>query len=195
MTADTITTVSYQGKEYPADMFSEEVRQLLQIGAVWQDELARAHAKVKMAEVALESLHKKLNELVGSVVTHYELEHCELERRAKRARANTESTNNLPEGKIVQYNANGALTFAVITDIVAARGGLNQEVNVYVDVESWSDLLIDQYSLRRYQHINNYETGADKITFYSQNGLVNVIPHIDVKAGNVLIAKELKNNV
>ena len=89
-----------------------------------------------------------------------------------------------------QYNANGALTFAVLQDAVAAAvaRGLDEEVDVDVNPGAWADLLTDQAANRRYVNSGTeFKNGAEVLSFYGQNGPINIIAHIFVKQGDAFI--------
>ena len=71
---------------------------------------------------------------------------------------------------------------------IAVGRGLDQEVDVYVNPNTWANLLTDQAALRLYTSApGTFENGGDKLTFMSQNGKVNIIPHIYVKNGDAFI--------
>jgi hypothetical protein len=79
---------------------------------------------------------------------------------------------------------------------VAAAKGLDEEVDVLVNPDTFSDLINDQAALRRYATSINgtLENGAEKLSFFGQNGKVNIVPHIYVKNGDAFILpiKKLK---
>ncbi len=85
------------------------------------------------------------------------------------------------------YAVGGALTFAKLQNgiaLAAARGGLDEDVTIYVNPGSWSDLLTDQAALRQYD--TSYTAaravnGMTKITFNSQNGKMDIVAHPYVK--------------
>lgn len=91
--------------------------------------------------------------------------------------------------KANQYSAGSApLSFSKITAAVAraVEKGLDSEVMCMVNPRSWADLLSDQAALRRYDSsfkTSELQNGAEGIRFYSQNGVVEIVPSIFVKQG------------
>jgi hypothetical protein len=88
--------------------------------------------------------------------------------------------------------SNGSLTFEKIRKGVAkgVGRGLSSALDLAVNPFSWDDLMTDLASLVRIQSAENaagrqngYEIGAERIRFYSQNGLITVTPSIYVKRG------------
>jgi hypothetical protein len=65
------------------------------------------------------------------------------------------------------------------------NGGLMEEVNVYVNTYSWTDLNNDTAALRRFAESTkqSVDLGTQKITFYGANGVMKLVPHPMVKAG------------
>jgi hypothetical protein len=98
---------------------------------------------------------------------------------------------NLFKGNV--YDAgNAQLSFAKISNAIskAVAKGLDSKVSVFVNPDTWSNLLTDQAALRRYDgSYSNKELdqGASSIKFYSQNGEIEIIPSIYVKAGYAYI--------
>ena len=83
-----------------------------------------------------------------------------------------------------------ALTFSVAQKAiaVAVNRGLDEEVDIFVSPDSWSNLMTDQAALRQYtQSGPTFENGATKLSFMSQNGKINIRPHIFVKQGDAFI--------
>ncbi len=81
-----------------------------------------------------------------------------------------------------------SLTFKKAIDAVAlaVNRGLDEDVEVWVNPVTWSNLLNDQAALRKYDASyteKNIDQGAKKLTFHSINGLVTIIGHGVVKAG------------
>jgi hypothetical protein len=71
---------------------------------------------------------------------------------------------------------------------LAVGRGLQTEVDVFVNPNSWQNLLNDQAALRMYTSAGGtFENGAEKLSFMSQNGKVNVISHLFVKEGDAFI--------
>jgi hypothetical protein len=87
------------------------------------------------------------------------------------------------------YSAgNAALSFAKVQEAIAraVEKGLDSEVMVLVNPNTWSDLLTDQASLRMYDSsygTGKMENGSSELTFYSQNGKISVVPSIYCKQG------------
>jgi hypothetical protein len=98
---------------------------------------------------------------------------------------------NLFKGNV--YDAgNAQLSFAKISNAIskAVAKGLDSKVSVLVNPDTWSNLLTDQAALRRYDgSYSNKELnqGAKSIKFHSQNGEIEIIPSIYVKAGYAYI--------
>lgn len=70
----------------------------------------------------------------------------------------------------------------------AVARGLDEEVDVYVNPDTWANLLNDQAALRFYTDASGtFKNGAEELSFYGQNGKVNIIPHIYVKSGQAFI--------
>lgn len=92
-----------------------------------------------------------------------------------------------------QYSAGAAsLSFAKISAAVsrAVEKGLDSEVLCLVNPRSWADLLSDQAALRRYDSSfksSELENGSEGIRFYSQNGVIEIVPSIFVKQGYAYI--------
>lgn len=80
------------------------------------------------------------------------------------------------------------LSFARIQDAIAlaVEKGLDSDVSVFVNPRTWSDLLTEQTALRQYDSsykVGVAEAGHQEITFYGQNGKVEIVPSIFVKEG------------
>lgn len=80
------------------------------------------------------------------------------------------------------------LSFGAVQDGIA-RGvekGLDSRVCVFVNPRTWTDLLTEQAALRQYDSsykVSVSESGHEEITFYGQNGKVEIVPSIFVKEG------------
>lgn len=90
------------------------------------------------------------------------------------------------------YNAGGALTLAKLQDAIAqAVGrGLDEDVTVFVNPKTWANLESDQAALRMYDSSyskDKVENGSKSITFYSQNGTMEIVAHPFVKEGEAFI--------
>lgn len=83
---------------------------------------------------------------------------------------------------------NASLSFSKISAAVsrAVEKGLDSEVMCLVNPRAWADLLSDQAALRRYDSSfksSELANGAEGIRFYSQNGVIEIVPSIFVKQG------------
>lgn len=97
------------------------------------------------------------------------------------------STSALFRGN--QYDAGGsALSFAKLS-LAAARAvekGLDGKLTVHVNPRTWSNLLSDQAALRKYDQSYSEAkivNGGKSISFFSQNGELEIVPSIYVKEG------------
>lgn len=97
-------------------------------------------------------------------------------------------TYDLFKGNELTISPAGPLSFAVLQDSIAraVEKGLDSDVMVLVNPRSWADLLTEQSALRQYD--SSYRTaisenGSQEITFYAQNGKVEIVPSIYVKEG------------
>lgn len=107
------------------------------------------------------------------------------------------SQYNLWRGNEVDVEG-GALSFPLVQDAIAraVEKGLDSDVTVFVNPRTWSDLLTEQTALRQYDSsykVSVAEAGHQEITFYGQNGKVEIIPSIYCKEGfaYVLCMEEL----
>jgi hypothetical protein len=89
-------------------------------------------------------------------------------------------------------NAAGKLTFLALQNAVAAAvgRGLDSEVDVIINPKVWANLVTSQSGARRFD--SSYkkslmENGAEKLTFYSQNGTMNITPSLYLKEGDCFI--------
>lgn len=83
-----------------------------------------------------------------------------------------------------------ALTFAQLQKAVAVavNRGLDEDVDVFISPDAWANLLVDQAALRQYTSGGpTFENGGGKLAFQSQNGKINIRPHIFVKQGDAFI--------
>lgn len=90
-----------------------------------------------------------------------------------------------------QYAVGGvALTFNAVKAAVArAVGkGLEGDCTLLVNPLTWDNLLSDLATLRRFVEKQGkgtqYEIGSKEISFYAQNGSIEIVPSIYVKAGH-----------
>lgn len=87
------------------------------------------------------------------------------------------------------YSAsNAALSFAKVQEAIAkaVEKGLDSDVMVLVNPNTWSDLLTDQAALRMYDSSyssGKMETGAKELKFHGQNGVIEIVPSIYCKEG------------
>jgi hypothetical protein len=71
---------------------------------------------------------------------------------------------------------------------VAVGRGLDEDVTVFVNPNTWANLLTDQAALRLYTSASGtFTNGGDKLEFSSQNGKVEIVPHIYIKNGDAFI--------
>jgi hypothetical protein len=88
-----------------------------------------------------------------------------------------------------QYDAqSGALSFAKLNQAVArsVEKGLEGKVTAFVNPRGWSNMLSDQAALRKYDGSyskKKLENGSEALSFFSQNGEIEIIPSIYVKEG------------
>jgi len=77
------------------------------------------------------------------------------------------------------------LTFPKVQKAVykAISKGLDGDLCLYVNPNTWADLLTDEAALRRHNAPKNYDVGAEGIKFYSQNGTILIKASIYVKEG------------
>jgi len=97
------------------------------------------------------------------------------------------STYNLFKGN--EYSASsGALTFAKL-NLAASRAvekGLEGKLVCLINVRAWANLLNDQAALRKYDSSyskSKLENRSEALTFYAQNGELQITPSIYVKEG------------
>ena len=88
-----------------------------------------------------------------------------------------------------QYDAqSGALSFTKL-NLAAARAvekGLDGKLVAMVNPRGWANMLSDQAALRKYDGSwsrDRLENGSQKLTFFSQNGEIEIVPSIYVKEG------------
>lgn len=90
------------------------------------------------------------------------------------------------------YPAGGALSFDILLQAIS-RGvekGLEGTVHVFVNPRAWSSLLSEQVALRRYDvkyNTKELQNGAESISFYGQNGGIEIHPSIYVKESHAFI--------
>lgn len=87
--------------------------------------------------------------------------------------------------------ASGPLTLAKVQAAIAkgVEKGLDEDVKCLVNPNAWKDLLSDEAALRRHAPMSSkgVEAGAEMITFYSQNGKVEIVPSTYIKEGYAFI--------
>lgn len=97
------------------------------------------------------------------------------------------SQYNLWKGN--SYSAgSAALTFNKIQSAIAkaVEKGLEGDVLVLVNPSAWSSLLNEQAALRKFDYSyssKEMENGAQKISFFGQNGMIEIVPSIYCKEG------------
>jgi hypothetical protein len=97
------------------------------------------------------------------------------------------SVYNLFQGN--QYSAqSGALSFAKLNQAVSrsVEKGLESKVTCLVNPRGWANMLSDQAALRKYDGSyskKKLENGSEALSFFSQNGEIEIIPSIYVKEG------------
>ena len=97
------------------------------------------------------------------------------------------STYNLFKGN--DYSAqSGALSFAKLNQSVAraVEKGLETKVTALVNPRAWANMLNDQAALRKYDGSysrKRLENGSEALTFFSQNGEIEIRPSIYCKEG------------
>lgn len=85
------------------------------------------------------------------------------------------------------YSAgSAALSLAKIERALAlpVAKGLQEDVQIYVNPKTWSDLLVEQTALRKFDASyskDKTEVGSKNITFYGQNGMIEIISSNYVK--------------
>lgn len=84
--------------------------------------------------------------------------------------------------------APSVLSFAIIQQAVAkgVEKGLDSDCLVLVNPSHWDDLLTEQAAFRMYDSSYSsaqVENGGKSIKFYSQNGMIEIVPSIYVKRG------------
>lgn len=89
-------------------------------------------------------------------------------------------------------NGAGKLTFLALQNAVAVAvgRGLDSEVDVLVNPKVWANLVTSQSGARRLDSSykkSEMTNGAEKLTFYSQNGVMNIVPSLYVKQGDCFI--------
>jgi len=89
-------------------------------------------------------------------------------------------------------NAAGKLTFLSLQNAVATAvgRGLDESVDVILNPKVWANLVTSQSGARRFDSSykkTQMENGAEKLTFYSQNGTMNITPSLYLKEGDCFI--------
>ena len=87
-----------------------------------------------------------------------------------------------------QYAAGGALSFGKLNlaTVRAVEMGLEGKVSAFVNPRGWANMLNDQAALRKYDGSwsrKKLENGSEALTFYAQNGEIEIIPSLYVKEG------------
>lgn len=84
------------------------------------------------------------------------------------------------------YNVNGALSYSKLGLALtrAVEKGLDSKVLALVNPKAWANMMNDQAALRKYDSSYSSakaDNGAQKLTFYSQNGEIEIRPSIYIK--------------
>lgn len=90
------------------------------------------------------------------------------------------------------YPAGGALSFGKLNlaTVRAVEKGLEGKVSCFVNPRGWANMLNDQAALRKYDDSwerKRLENGSEALTFYAQNGEIEIIPSLYVKEGYAYI--------
>ncbi len=94
-------------------------------------------------------------------------------------------TYNLWAGNTYTVSS-GGLTFAKLQAAVAkpVQRGLNTDVVVLVNPNTWNDLQTDIAALRRYEGSDKVtDSGSNGIKYFSQNGTMEIVPYNMIKNG------------
>lgn len=100
------------------------------------------------------------------------------------------STTSYSLWKAVNYSVSGLLTLSKVQLAVAQavnRGGLAGDLKCYVNPRTWAKMVATEAGLRVYD--KSYEkaaaeNGFESITFYTQAGKIEFVPHRCVKEGD-----------
>lgn len=109
----------------------------------------------------------------------------------------TQSSGTLFNINVGNYNlfkgntysaASAALSFPKLNQAaaLAVEKGLEGKLTCFVNPRSWANMLTDQAALRKYDasySSKSLENGSEKLTFYSQNGELEIVPSTYVKQG------------
>lgn len=99
------------------------------------------------------------------------------------------ATYNLWKGN--SHDSAGALTLGKILSALAkpTGRGLDEKVSVFLNDRTWANIASDQAALRKYDARYDEErakSGFKALTFYSQNGEVEMMPYNCIKEGESL---------
>lgn len=91
------------------------------------------------------------------------------------------------------YATGGALSFGkIISGLALPTGrGLDEKVTVFLNDRTWANVASDQAAMRKYDAKYDEErakNGFKAISFYSQNGEVELIPYNCIKEGEAIAA-------
>lgn len=100
------------------------------------------------------------------------------------------SVYNLWESNV--STVSGTLSFSKINSslgIAVGRGGLKEDVTVYVNPNTFNDLTNELAALRRFQSPNDKEgnMGNEKVQYFAQSGLVTIEPYGLIKNGDAFV--------
>ena len=97
-------------------------------------------------------------------------------------------TSNYSLWQSNSYAVGGALSFAKISAGIAkaVAKGVTGKLSLYVNPATWSNLLTEQTAQRVFHEggMSEYDQGAKKIMFFSQNGEIEIISSPFVKEGS-----------
>ena len=100
------------------------------------------------------------------------------------------ATYNLWKGNT--HTASGTLSLSdIYAGVSKAVGrGLNENVTTYVNPDTWKDLSSDlaaQRTLDSSYSTSNQKSGQESITYYGQNGKIDIVSHNCVKGGDAFV--------
>lgn len=89
------------------------------------------------------------------------------------------------------YNASGQMTLGKLLSALAVPcgRGLDEKVTIFVNDRTWANMASDQAALRKYDARYDEErakNGFKALTFYSQNGEVEIMPWNCIKEGEAI---------
>lgn len=100
------------------------------------------------------------------------------------------TTYNLWKGNVVTITQALSLGRVLAGVARAVERGLEEDVICMVSPVTWSNLTTNEAALRRYDgsyKASGLESGAEKLTFFGQNGKIDIVSSIYVKQGECFI--------